>query len=44
MEKSTLILRLPIDLKERLDKLAKDKGISRNALILNILWEYLIKD
>lgn len=36
-------LRLPEELNEMLIKKAKEKGISKNALILQILWEYVSK-
>ncbi|WP_303871999.1 toxin-antitoxin system HicB family antitoxin [Acetobacterium wieringae] len=34
-------LRLPEELNEFLISKAKEKGISKNALILQILWKYL---
>lgn len=33
-------LRMPVELKDRLSNEAKSKGISINALILQILWSY----
>lgn len=34
-------LRIPVDLNEELVKSAKKMGISKNALILQILWDWL---
>lgn len=34
-------LRVPYDLNTKLIKIAKEKGISKNALILQILWNYI---
>ena len=34
-------LRIPMDLNTKLILLAKKKGISKNALMLEILWDYL---
>lgn len=37
--KTQLTLRLPQKLNELLQKMANDKGISKNSLILSKLWE-----
>lgn len=37
--RQAIVLRLPIELKENLKELAKEKGISVNSLILTILWD-----
>lgn len=37
--KTTIALRLPVELKEKLRELADKKGISVNSLILTILWD-----
>lgn len=37
--KTTIALRLPIELKEKLKEMAIKKGISVNSLILTILWD-----
>lgn len=37
--RTTIALRLPIELKEKLRELADKKGISVNSLILTILWD-----
>ncbi len=36
-------LRLPKELNRMLIKKAKEKGVSKNALILQILWKYVDK-
>lgn len=37
--RTTIALRLPVELKEKLRELADKKGISVNSLILTILWD-----
>ena len=32
--------RIPKDLKDKIDKLAKSQGVSSNALMLKILWKH----
>ena len=39
MEKATLTIRLPVELKERLDELSKQKGLTLNAIIVEVLWK-----
>lgn len=36
-------LRIPISIKECLEKESRDMGVSLNALIAHILWDYLKK-
>lgn len=42
--KTQYLLRLPKNLKQKLDKEATEKGYSLNSLILFILHDYLNKD
>ena len=37
--RTTIALRLPVELKEKLRELADKKGIPVNSLILTILWD-----
>ena len=37
-------LRLPVELNKKLGDIAAGFGISKNALILQILWEYVRKN
>lgn len=43
MTNTRITLRLPEKLKEQLDKLAKEMGVSINALIVQILWQHFEK-
>lgn len=38
MEKEVLTIRMPIELKEKLKQIAKQKGLSINAIIVQALW------
>jgi len=38
--KDAFILRLPLELKEQIAKLAKEIGIPAHALMLHILWKH----
>lgn len=38
MKKISLTIRLPLALKEKLDKLSKEKGLTINAIIVQTLW------
>lgn len=42
--KDSYLLRLTNELKEELKKVAIGKGISLNALIVSILWEFVKKE
>ena len=35
------LLRLPLELREAINVRAKDMGMSANALILKVLWDYI---
>ena len=37
-------LRIPEELYEKVKELAKNRGITCNALILGVLWEYVKRD
>lgn len=39
-----MTVRAPDNLQKALKDVAKDKGLTRNALILQILWEWLEKN
>lgn len=41
MERIRTGLRIPYEMNTKLILIAEKQGISKNALILNILWEYL---
>lgn len=43
MDKKKLHIDISVDVKEKLDKIAKDRGIKTNELIRFILSEYLLK-
>jgi predicted DNA-binding protein len=43
MKRLTNTLRLPIEQNNKLTEISKKVGISKNALILQIIWEYLRK-
>lgn len=43
MEKSNADIRMPCEVSDKLSEIAQKQGITRNALILNILWQYLEK-
>ena len=38
MKKISTTIRLPLSLKEKLDKLSKEKGLTINAIIVQTLW------
>ena len=38
MEKEVLTIRMPIELKEKLIKISKQKGLTINAIIIEKLW------
>ncbi len=38
MQKKVLTIRMPSELKEKILKIAKHKGLTVNALIVQILW------
>jgi predicted HicB family RNase H-like nuclease len=38
-----ILIRAPIELKDILQKEARQKGISLNAIVLKLLWEYVEK-
>lgn len=40
MERDEIVLRIPKKLNEELKEQAKSKGISRHALILQLLWNW----
>jgi predicted HicB family RNase H-like nuclease len=40
-ETKAAFVRMPPDLKTRLDQTAKDRGVSLNALMLQACWEWL---
>ncbi len=43
-EKSRIGLRIPKDILDQFKMIAQNRGISVNALIINILWEWLKKE
>lgn len=38
MEKVSMQIRLPLNLKEKLDEISKTKGLTINAIIVQALW------
>ena len=43
-EKSRIGLRIPKDILDQFKMIAQNRGISVNAFIINILWEWLKKE
>lgn len=43
-EKARIGLRIPKDILDHFKMIAQNRGISVNALIINILWEWLKKE
>jgi predicted DNA-binding protein len=43
MERLQTVLRLPFEVNDKLAKISKQVGVSKNALILQIIWDYLRK-
>lgn len=41
---SVMSVRAPDELKKKLKRFAKKQGVTRNALILQILWEWVRKN
>lgn len=39
MEKVAMQVRMPLKLKEKLDKISKEKGLTINAIIVETLWK-----
>lgn len=38
MEKEVLTIRMPVELKEKLQKISIEKGLTINAIIIQTLW------
>lgn len=43
MKKVPLTIRLPVTLKEKLDQLKREKGLTINAIIVDTLWTNIEK-
>lgn len=38
MEKEVLTIRMPVELKQKLEQVSKQKGLTINAIIVQALW------
>ncbi len=38
MKKEALTIRIPVELKQKLEELSKQKGLTINAIIVQMLW------